>query len=81
MRILITSSYIHLNSASTITVDELRKVYEAIRELAGNFYIDYIDSIVAEIKKRRIPKEEEVRFDVIENAVRNVDWNELEKAL
>ena len=64
-----------------ITPEDLNEIYEAIKEFAYSFDIDSIDKIIEEARKFKIPYEEKSRFEAIETAVRNMDWDELNKAL
>ena len=68
-------------AAPEISVEELKEAYEAIRQFVAGFDIDAIDGFIAEVRKYRLPKLEEARFAVVEECVRNMDWNALEEAL
>ncbi|MBQ9565874.1 MAG: amino acid permease [Synergistaceae bacterium] len=68
-------------AAPEITADELHEAYEAIRQFVEGFDIDAIDGFISEIRKHRIPKLEEAKFALIEECVRNMDWNALDEAL
>ena len=68
-------------SAPEISIESLSEAYEAIKEFSESFDIDAIDSVIAEVRKYRIPESEASRFDKIETSARNMDWNGLNDAL
>ena len=67
-------------SAPEISIESLSEAYEAIKEFSESFDIDAIDSVIAEVRKYRIPESEAVRFEKIETSARNMDWNGLNEA-
>lgn len=64
-----------------IAPDELSEIYEAIKEFAFNFDIDSIDGIIEQARHYKIPADQAQKFEAIETAARNMDWDELNKAL
>lgn len=68
-------------SAPLISIESLNEAYEAIKEFADSFDIDAIDSVIAEVRKYRIPESEAAKFEMIETASRNMDWNALNEAM
>ena len=64
-----------------ISADDLAEIYAAIKEFAYSFDIDAIDGIIEQAGKFRIPESEKARFEAVETAARNMDWDELNKAL
>ena len=68
-------------SQPEIAPDELQEIYEAIKEFAYSFDIDSIDGIIERARQYKIPEEEASRFEAVETAARNMDWDELNKAL
>ncbi len=68
-------------SAPLISIESLNEAYEAIKEFADSFDIDAIDSVIAEVRKYRIPESESAKFEMIETASRNMDWNALNEAM
>ncbi|MCR4818464.1 MAG: amino acid permease [Fretibacterium sp.] len=67
--------------APEISVSDLNEAYETIRQFIRSFDIDAIDAFISEVRKYRIPKLEESRFEAVEECVRNMDWIGLEEAL
>ena len=64
-----------------IAPEDLREIYEAVKEFAYSFDIDSIDGIIEQARKYKIPEDEASRFEAVETAARNMDWDELNKAL
>ncbi len=77
------SEYFGLNDENLpeISSEELNEIYEAIKEFAYSFDIDSIDGIIEQARKYKIPESESSRFEAIEKAARNMDWDELNRAL
>ena len=68
-------------AAPEISAGELNEAYEAIKQFVESFDIDAIDGFIAEIRKYRIPRAEEAKFEAVAECVRNMDWNGLDEAL
>ena len=64
-----------------ISVEDLREMYEAVKEFACSFDIDAVDGIIEQARHYRIPEEEKAHFEAVETAVRNMDWEALNEAL
>ena len=64
-----------------ISAGDLQEMYEAIREFAYSFDIDAIDGVMGQAKNYKIPEAEKARFEAVDTAVRNMDWEALNEAL
>ena len=64
-----------------ISIEDLHEMYEAVREFAYSFDIDALDGLIDQARQYKIPEEEKERFEAIETAVRNMDWDALNEAL
>lgn len=64
-----------------IAPEDLQEVYEAIKEFAYSFDIDSIDGVIEQARQYKIPDEEKARFEAVETAARNMDWEALNEAL
>ena len=64
-----------------ISPEDLREMYEAVKEFSYSFDIDAIDGIIEQARQYKIPEGEKTRFEAVETAVRNMDWEALNEAL
>ena len=68
-------------SAPEISTSDLNEAYDTIKQFASSFDIDAIDGMISSLRKYRIPQPEQAKFTAVEECVRNMDWNGLEKAM
>ena len=64
-----------------ISDEELKKIYENICELCGNYDFDGVDNLVKTLEKYKIPENEAARVDDVRKAVDNYDYEVIPEIL
>ncbi len=64
-----------------ISQADLNDAYEALREVVPSLDYDAVEMILGELKKYRLPKEDQRKVDKMEELLRHLMWDDIEELL